>query len=285
MKKFPKNPRLLLFKIKSYERFKVIARAIQLVSFAMIKRLKKKMDSRGVSLAFIKKFFQMIDKIDWLESELCKNITIMYITSDRSCCGLINNHVLKKINYFMDRLFNKNITLVSVGSTAYTFFKRKYRYNLKFVILDLEKERLTFSISYILSLNIFNTSFDRFFFLFSRYINPALQKLTVHELTSYELLWFQLDSQKQKSTFLNNLIEANKFTDILLEFYCFSMVLIILDSLEESDYSSHGARARTMENAFTNTDKVVSYLRLRYNKSRQAVITNEIIEVLNGSTV
>jgi len=64
MKKFPKNPRLLLFKIKSYERFKVIARAIQLVSFAMIKRLKKKMDSRGVSLAFIKKFFQMIDKID-----------------------------------------------------------------------------------------------------------------------------------------------------------------------------------------------------------------------------
>jgi len=63
------------------------------------------------------------------------------------------------------------------------------------------------------------------------------------------------------------------------------MVLIILDSIEENDYSSHGARARTMENAFTNTDKVVSYLRLRYNKSRQAVITNEIIEVLNGSTV
>jgi len=88
----------------------------------------------------------------------------------------------------MDRIYNKNITLVSIGSTAYTFFKRKYRYNLKLVILDLEKEKITFSISYILSLNLFNTSYDRFFFLFNRYINPALQKLTVHELTSYELL-------------------------------------------------------------------------------------------------
>jgi F0F1-type ATP synthase gamma subunit len=72
---------------------------------------------------------------------------------------------------------------------------------------------------------------------------------------------------------------------ILIDFYTFSLALIVLVSLDENYYCSLGSRIKSMELAVTNTADLLIFLRVIYNKVRQASITNEIIEILNCTNV
>ncbi|MBX3704915.1 MAG: F0F1 ATP synthase subunit gamma [Steroidobacteraceae bacterium] len=69
--------------------------------------------------------------------------------------------------------------------------------------------------------------------------------------------------------------------------YVFILYLVILlaNAFFENELSSYGARAKTMENAVSNAEKTILYLKLKYNKLRQSSITGQIIEVLNASIV
>lgn len=284
MKKIPKDPRVLLIKIKRYESLKKIAKSIKLVSFALLNRGKKKLGRRDVSFSFIKMFYNMIDydSKEWFRDELCIRCTIIIMTSDKSCCGIMNLHILKKSMKFVNDLRSKLVSIITIGSTAWSFLKFKFKYLIKYRVFDLEDESLNLFISYLISLHIFNTKYDRFFFFFCRYINPMTQIVVTHEIFSYQFLWSRLVTLRESNSFFDSIIEDNKSSNLLYDFYSFSVVLLVLNAFQENDISSLAARAKTMDNAVNNVEKLVMSLRLRYNKSRQSMITNEIIEVLNG---
>jgi len=88
------------------------------------------------------------------------------------------------------------------------------------------------------------------------------------------------DSNLILDIFLDKNTEDKKY---ILDFYSFFMSLLLLDSFSESEYSQLGAKAKTMELAIQNVTETITILRIRYNKARQSIITNEIIEVLNAT--
>lgn len=138
MPKFPNNPRILKAKLASYESFNDIAHSIQLVAFAKLKKLKKKIDSRFVSLRFLKTLLKNYYHI--AENEIENSCLLILFTSDKSCCGSINNPILSYATQLISSLkINGTLTsIIPVGKKGYNLLKRKYKGDLVYRLMDLD---------------------------------------------------------------------------------------------------------------------------------------------------
>jgi ATP synthase F1 gamma subunit len=290
----PLSPRLLSGKVKKYEKFMGVAKAIQLVALSNLKILKKKITSRFLSLIianllfieiwnFIKSVFSDIN-------DLMPNIKVVILISDKSCCGVINNQLLKA---FEEQTIEWNewhlkYQLFIIGNKGSHRLSKKYRELIVGSLKKIEKEIISFCITNTLSYKLGTTSFfDRMIIFFNRYFDTFDHRVSYYDYLNYSHFLFTciyliID---EKSVLYNFYDAKDKWWDleILPYFYYYWLNILYLDSFEETEYCELGARAQTMEIAVKNTKDVINSLRLRYNKARQSNITNEIIEILNAS--
>jgi F-type H+-transporting ATPase subunit gamma len=285
MRKFPNTPRVLKAKLVSYEIFSGIAHSIQLVAFSKLKKLKKKIDTRFVSLKFVKSLLKNYYSIE--SNNSYKYCLVIPFTSDKSCCGSINNPILNKTIKFLNTLKSLGIivSIAPVGRKGYYILRKKYRRELSYHLNDLELDMNLLTTSYILLEQLFTKKYNQGFLIFAQFVNNFLQQIVYCNFPSYSnfvssILLDHRESNLILDVFLEKNIEDKSF---IRDAYSFFMSLLLLDSFEESEYSQLGAKAKTMELAIQNVTETITILRIKYNKSRQAIITNEIIEILNAT--
>jgi len=94
-------------------KFKDISKAVQLVAIAKLRKLNSRIESREFALYLAVEMFDELNNVD----DDYTNCTIVVITSERSCCGKLNNDVLAAskdaIEYYLDD--NKVVRVISVG--------------------------------------------------------------------------------------------------------------------------------------------------------------------------
>lgn len=132
---------------------------------------------------------------------------------------------------------------------------------------------------------ILKITYSNCYIFFAQFINNFVQEVVSCKFPSFKTFFFFIFSDSRNPNiifdiFLNKNIEDKTF---ILDFYSFYISLLILDIFEESEYSQLGAKAKTMDLAIQNVSETIIILRIRYNKLRQSIITNEIIEVLNAT--
>lgn len=280
------DPKKLLKQLKSYERFKSLTKAIQMVALSQLSSLKTKIASRQYALSTVIPFF---DTDSYSDKD--SNYLVLSITVDKSCCGPHNGNILKASKSLVDELKekNKNIKLVSIGRKAKFFFKKYYRSFQVLNIFNLDKEPLSLFTSLILMEKIMDYSFDRFFIVFNRFYTAFTQKVSFYDICSFSFFTFNIIDSAQYgdqlshiyTSILNSLSSKSNFGPLLNDFYMYCVSLICLDALEENEYSALGARATATNNATKNVSELIDKLRLLYNKARQETITNELIEIVS----
>jgi ATP synthase F1 gamma subunit len=280
------DPKKLLKQLKSYERFKLLTKAIQMVALSQLSSLKTKIASRQYALSTILPFFDSN-----VYSDKNTDYLVLAITVDKSCCGPHNGNVLKASKSLIEDLKekNKNIKLVSIGRKAKFFFKKYYRAFQVLNILSLDKEPLSLFTSLILVEKLLKYTFDRFYIIFNRFYSAFTQKVSFYDVCSFSFYAFNIIKRAKDgdkithiyTSFLNSLSGDSNFAPLLEDFYTYSISLIVLDALEENEYSALGARATAMNNATKNASESIDRLRLSYNKARQETITNELIEIVS----
>lgn len=280
------DPKKLLKQLKSYERFKLLTKAIQMVALSQLSALKNKIASRQYALSSIIPFFDTN-----AYSDRDTNYLVFSITVDKSCCGPHNSNILKASKSVIEELKekNKNIKLVAMGRKAKFFFKKYYRSFQVLNIFNLDKEPLSLFTSTILFEKLMTYSFDRFVIIFNRFYSAFTQRVSYYDVCSFTFFLSNIidrakDSDKAAflySSMLNSLSGESSFAPLLEDFYFYSVSLVCLDALEENEYSALGARATAMNNATKNVSELIDSLRLLYNKARQETITNELIEIVS----
>lgn len=290
MKNIPKRPTLILARVQSYKRFRDVARCIQLVSLATLKRLRKKIVSRHMALSAIKTLFDadIYGDTDYYND---KRISIIAVTTEKSCSGIVNNRVNRNImKFYLSVIDNVKFThFIFLGKKGLLNMRRRFKKNVSFkVFRDLEKDINSLFISYLIVNSLRKKKFDTLVIYFNKYENGFDSKIARYRIDSFDLFFFNIyspEQPKRRNVFVKALFEKNVFDDFFfIELYYFSLCLILLDALEENNYSELAARAQSMDAAVTNTTERIDYLTLVYNKTRQALITNEIIEILNASS-
>ena len=205
------------------------------------------------------------------------------MTADRGLCGGFNTNICKLAkNYFNKTLKeSKNLKIITVGSKGLDQLKREYN---KYIIKKInfkDKKNISFKDAELIGNEIVklfqNKEFDKCFIFFNKFKNvmtqipqtqqiiPARQedKIQDEEFSSYEF-------EPEEEEILEDLLPKNISTQIFKGFL-------------ENSASEQGSRMTAMDNATRNAGDLVDKLTINYNRSRQAAITKELIEIISGA--
>ena len=213
-----------------------------------------------------------------------KTYLCLVLTADRGLCGGFNSNICKLAKTNFKKILNegKELKIITVGSKGLDQIKREYG---KYVIKKFsfkDKKKITFVEAETIGneiINLFNNNeFDKCILFYNNFKNvitqipqaqqiiPAEKKLAVEEnknLISYE---FEPDEDE----ILEDLLPKNISTQVFKAFL-------------ENAASEQGSRMTAMDNATRNAGDLVDKLTINYNRSRQASITKELIEIISGA--
>jgi F-type H+-transporting ATPase subunit gamma len=221
----------------------------------------------------------LFEECGTLENE-CTAVTVVVLTSDRSCCGKLNGDVLAASRDVLDAYIedNKAVRLISVGRKGYAGFSVSYKSTLRKRILSVRKP--SFFLSYVITLCIVDTQFDKCLILFSKYYSYYEQAAGMYEVSSFSRLYNYIYTARKTNLLFDLLLSA---TVSIHNLYLYHLCVVVLDAFEETKYSELGCRAFSMELANRNATKLIKENKLIFNKLRQASITTSLLEVVSGA--
>jgi F-type H+-transporting ATPase subunit gamma len=277
--------RVILRKVKAYEKYKDITKSIQLVALSNIAELKDQINSRFLSITPFLVFFNVESYSECRQL----NCLVMPITVDKNCCGPHNKEVFDSANKLIESLEDKENTvkLFTTGKKSKNYFMSHYP---GYVIKNVERFSRDIGTLSIFSCSVIvekmtkkKIGCDRYYFLFRRYINIFKQEVSSYEFVSFiEFLSLLVDySSSNEGLFHRVMLDYKDNINYLNDFYLFSISLLLMDSLEENEYSSLGSRIVAMDSSKKNAAKLVDILTLIYNKVRQEYITTELTEIVS----
>ena len=223
-------------------------------------------------------------------SESNKIHLIILITSDRGLCGGFNTAMARLAKKRINELLNSNkiVQILCIGKKGYNQLKREYKdLIIDTIILPYKSNKVDYEFAQKISHRILtmyeNDKFDFVSIIFSLFRSPLKQepqlKQIIPVLNNDENTTKNSDESRDKKIYeyepeeeyiLKNLIPHN----ISIQIY---------RGLLENAAGEEGARMMAMDNATRNAGELIDSLTLNYNRSRQAQITKELIEVISGA--
>jgi F0F1-type ATP synthase gamma subunit len=161
-------------------KFKDISKAVQLLAIAQLRKLRTRIASRDCALELAVELFDELNSID-TDSCVC---TVVVITSERSCCGKLNNAVLAAAREAIDTYIadNKVVRIVSVGWKGSDSLSATYKSAMCKSVSAAGTA--SFFLSYVITLCIGDTLFDKCSVFFSKYNKIFEQVAAVYEFKS-----------------------------------------------------------------------------------------------------
>jgi len=216
-----------------------------------------------------------------------KTYLLVLFTSERGLCGGFNSQISKALREKVVELQkqDKVVKIICVGKKGYDIVKRQYG-NIIVDTVDLSAIK---SIQYNDAKNIsdkiikmyFDAEFDKCLIFYNKFKSVISQIPTEQQVVPAEI-----GEQKNEE----DAIEDNNFfefepneKEILEELLPLNFAVQIFKALLESSASEQGSRMSAMDNASRNASDMIDSLTLFYNRSRQAVITKELIEIISGA--
>lgn len=210
-----------------------------------------------------------------------ERILVIVVTSDRGLCGGFNANVIKAAQRYMRSHAHKykKFELGFVGKKGYEFFKSRTTHSGRyyqnfFTGINFAKSQ---GLAEELIKAYLSEEFDEIKFIYNEFKSAITQKVTVENF-----LPLRIDSQLASAGYSRRTIyEPNRdvvIDRLLPRHFATQIHRMFLDSLA----SEHGARMAAMENASKNAGEMIHQLNLEYNKSRQAGITKELLEIISG---
>jgi len=205
------------------------------------------------------------------------------LTSDRGLCGGFNTNIIKKAKTYFKKISNegKNLKIVTVGTKGYDQLKRVYKEKIV--------EKISFknskTINYLDAEKVGKMIIDKFkkkefdicvifYNQFKNVITQIPQEQQIIPLKASDAKGSSSEDnyefEPEEDEILSNLLPKNISTQIF-------------KAMLENSASEQGSRMSAMDNATRNAGDMVDKLTIEYNRSRQAAITKELIEIISGA--
>ena len=219
-----------------------------------------------------------------LEERKINKVLLIVVGSDKGLCGSFNSSVIKYTNQLIESDYkkhyeNKKLTILPIGKKMFDHYKKR-----NFLILDkfwsiLKKSSYddVAGISNFLMNEFILENYDKIDIIFNEFKNVAVQ----NTMTSTFLPVNEENDDEDKNN-TNYIFEPNQ-KDILNKLIPKALTANLFKTILESNASEQGARMTAMSQATDNATELLKELKLSYNRSRQAAITKEILEIVGGA--
>jgi len=211
-----------------------------------------------------------------------KNVLVVAISADRGLCGGFNNNISKEVRKRVNELENnnKNVKLILIGRKVGTVLKREMGDRIIGSFSGIQGDNVSFSKISPITLQILSlfeeNTVDTVELFFNRFKSIISQIVTKKPLIPAEI-----DSLKDED---QSIYEYEPEEEIILnEVLPRNLSTQLYSALLESSAGELAARMTAMDNATRNAGDLIDRLTLEYNRTRQAFITKELIEIISGA--
>jgi F-type H+-transporting ATPase subunit gamma len=221
---------------------------------------------------------------NWYAARRPENrILVIAITSDRGLCGAFNSTVLKATAKLVQERYaaqyaKGNVTILPLGKRSVEYFtKRQYKCEDSYwgIFGQLTFENITKAGSYIID-TFREGSYDKVEIVYNEFKNVATQVLKIEQ-------FLPLTVESSASVQLPDYIFEPNAEELLTGLIPQLLNVKLYRAVLESNAAEHAARMTAMDKASENAGELLKELKLIYNRSRQAAITKEILEIVGGA--
>jgi F-type H+-transporting ATPase subunit gamma len=284
-------------RISSVQSTKKITSAMKLVAGA---RLKKAQTEAESSRPYTNRMQEIIDNVTSninMENapeiikgkENSKTHLIVLMTSDRGLCGGFNTAITKLARNKIKKLLtsNKTVKIICVGKKGLDHLKREFNELIIDSIPISIKKKIDYEFATKISNKILlmyeNEEFDVAHIVFSLFKSAIKQEAQLKQIIP--VLQDNVESISKKDTTKGDTIYEYEpeEEEVLKSLVPQNVAIQIFSGLLENAAGEQGARMTAMDSATRNAGELIDTLTLNYNRSRQAQITKELIEVISGA--
>jgi F-type H+-transporting ATPase subunit gamma len=277
-------------RIKSVKSTRQITKAMKMVAAA---KLRKAQEAIIAARPYASTLEQMIGDLvarsesgsvshPLLTERPVKKVEVLVVTSDRGLAGGFNSNVTRQVlRYVKDNHGKVEVSITTVGRKGNDFFRAKGQPTRKDWpgILTKVTYAGAATVAEELAKRFAAKDVDAVYLCYNEFISAISQKVSFTRLLPFET---QGQQQKGAQSLVDYEYEPTKQA-VLDRLVPQALNIKVYRALLESIASEHGARMTAMENATKNAGEMISSLTLFYNRTRQAAITKELMEIVSGA--
>ncbi|NNE51230.1 MAG: F0F1 ATP synthase subunit gamma [Sulfitobacter sp.] len=283
----------LKIRIESVKSTRKITKAMQMVAAAKLRRAQ---EAAEMSRPYAERFNAVMarlaasvggsDSAPKLLSGTGSDQThlLVVMTSERGLCGGFNTNIVKKAKTHAQELLasGKTVKILTVGKKGRDQLRRDYGDHLVGHVDLTDVKRISYADAQGIAKDILGRfdegEFDVATIFYSDFVNVVSQVPQAKQIipASYD----EEDQDESGSTLFD--YEPSE-EEILADLLPRGVATAIFSGLLENAASEQGARMSAMDNATRNAGEMIEDLTIEFNRSRQAVITNELIEIISGA--
>ena len=212
------------------------------------------------------------------------SVLLVVVTSDRGLCGGFNTYIVREARRQIKQLETdgKQVKLLCVGRKGRDALRRDHGSKIIFSVEDIGRKRVSFADADKITAKVTELfdagQFDVCHMIYNRFKSAISQVVTVDQIVPVAL---NKDAAEQPSAAVYEFEPSEE--QILADLLPRNLAVQVYGALLESAAGEQGARMTAMDNATRNAGDMINKLTLNYNRSRQAYITKELIEIISGA--
>lgn len=208
-----------------------------------------------------------------------RKILILVITADKGLCGGFNSNILRKTVSILKENSGKEVMLITAGKKGHIFFRTRS------VEIARDYSGWTKKMDFLKAVEIgdvlmklyLENAVDKIYVVYNEFKSVIQQEVVLEQLLP--IVSQKLEGGERAVDYIYEPDELSILENLLKKY----MNVEVYRAFLESAASENGARMTAMDNATRNASEMIDSLTLHYNKARQAYITKELIEVVNGA--
>ena len=215
---------------------------------------------------------------------------IVVVTSDRGLCGGFNANISRETRNRLLALTgeNKNAKILCVGRKGREQLKTEFKNAIVDTYEGIGKAGVQFEEAQGVAVKIIEMfeagEFDVCTIIYNKFISAITQEVTPRQIIPVQLADEDDEAETAVETGPSAIYEFEPSEEeILAKLLPSNLNVQVFRALLESSASEHGARMSAMDNATRNAGEMIDDLSITYNRTRQAKITSELIEIISGA--
>lgn len=281
-------------RITSVNSTQQITKAMKMVSAAKLRRaqdaiiqMRPYAKKLGEMLATVSAGTETAAESPYKQVRPVEKVLIVIVTSDRGLCGAFNTNIVKTAMALIQEKYTAqaakgNVEIFALGKKGGEACQRRgLKVNTSF--MDVYT-RLSFGVVKEAAESIMADfeagKYDAVEVIFNEFKNVATQIIRTDQLLPIPEA--KNDLKTSTTSNVNYIFEPSE-EQIVTDLIPKTLKIQLYRAVLESNASEHGARMTAMDKATDNAQELIKALRLEYNRSRQAAITKEILEIVGGA--
>ncbi len=274
-------------RIRSVKNTQQMTKAMKLVSASKLRRAQEAiLSARPYAVKLMEVMNHLAARCNndlhpLLDDREGKRILLLVITSDRGLCGAFNANILKMASQVLEKNPEREFSLLCAGKKGFEYFSRR-KMNIADKFLNWTKEFDYLKAQQMgkqLAEMFSERKVDKIYMVYNEFKSVLNQEVILEQLLP---IVPEPDAEGEEKLSVDYIYEPDE-ESILEHLLVRYMTTQVYRAFLESSASEHGARMTAMDNATRNAKEMISELMLFYNRTRQAYITKELIEVVNGA--